>query len=325
MNKILEIIFGSHLYGVSTPTSDLDLKAIYLPTAKEVILNNYKKTITTVRPKQPFERNTKDDVDIEIFSLDRYLHLLMEGQTLSLDFLFHTPDMITHKTKDYWIFEYIFNNREKFLSKDVTAFIGYAKNQAAKYGLKGFRVHALRTTLEFLKSYEDKVDIVGDCDLHSWVLSLNNEHIKIVECKGAHGKMEPHLEVCGKKTPFHARIGFAIKQIQRRFDEYGQRALMAENNEGCDYKALSHAVRVNSEAKELLLTGKITFPRPDRELLLRIKKGEIHYKEVAEIIENGLEELKECQKISILRDKPDVEFAEDFIFEVYSNIVKKTV
>jgi predicted nucleotidyltransferase len=44
MNKILEIKFGSALYGTSTPNSDLDLKGIYLPTAKEICLNSYKRT-----------------------------------------------------------------------------------------------------------------------------------------------------------------------------------------------------------------------------------------------------------------------------------------
>lgn len=39
MNKILEMKFGSHLYGTNTPNSDLDYKAIYLPTAREIILD----------------------------------------------------------------------------------------------------------------------------------------------------------------------------------------------------------------------------------------------------------------------------------------------
>ena len=65
--------FGSHLYGTNTPDSDTDYKGIYLPTAKEIVLGTYKKTISISRNKADKERNTKDDVDNEFFSLDRYL------------------------------------------------------------------------------------------------------------------------------------------------------------------------------------------------------------------------------------------------------------
>src|SRR5271165_2458866 len=91
MNKILTIMFGSTLYGTSTPDSDLDYKSIYLPTSEQIILHNYPKTIHLGRNKKEKERNTKDDIDTEIFSLDRYLELLMEGQTVALDMLF-SPD-----------------------------------------------------------------------------------------------------------------------------------------------------------------------------------------------------------------------------------------
>lgn len=59
MNKILEMKFGSHLYGTNTENSDMDFKGIYLPTAREIVLGTYKKTICSSRPKGLCERNTK--------------------------------------------------------------------------------------------------------------------------------------------------------------------------------------------------------------------------------------------------------------------------
>lgn len=88
MNKILEMKFGSHLYGTDTPESDLDFKAIYLPSAREIVLGNYKRTDNHSRKKKLCERNTKDDVYVEILSLDQFLKLLTEGQTMALDILF---------------------------------------------------------------------------------------------------------------------------------------------------------------------------------------------------------------------------------------------
>ena len=35
LNLIVKMQFGSHVYGTDLPTSDLDYKAVYLPTADE--------------------------------------------------------------------------------------------------------------------------------------------------------------------------------------------------------------------------------------------------------------------------------------------------
>lgn len=40
MNKIVELEFGSHLYGTSTPNSDRDYKAIYIPEAIDILLGH---------------------------------------------------------------------------------------------------------------------------------------------------------------------------------------------------------------------------------------------------------------------------------------------
>ena len=324
MNKILEVKFGSHLYGTNTENSDLDFKGIYLPTAREIILKQHKRTITTTRPKQAFERNNKDDVDIEIFSLDRFLELLIDGQTVALDLLFAPPNSCTLITEQGSEIMYqIDTNRHELLNRNVNAFVGYAKQQAAKYGQKGFRIDALRKILDLLNAWKDQVVRVGDCDLEHWVPSCGNEHIKIEYLKSPRGVEEPYLNVCDKKIAFHSTIKYALEHVQRRFDEYGKRALMAEKNEGIDWKALSHAVRVNSEAKELLTTGKITFPRPDKDLLLQIKLGKMDYKLVANLIEDGLEVLKLASANSQLREKPNRDWADDFIYRIYSEIVKK--
>lgn len=325
MHKILELKFGSHLYGTDTENSDLDLKAIYLPTAYEICLGSYKKTITTVRPKREGERNNKEDVDIEIFSLDRYLDLLLQGQTVALDILFAPEYMRTHCSYKGWeIMKDIYDNRFELLNKNVNAFVGYARQQAAKYGQKGFRVHGMRATLDFLANYPDHIKLIdiGEDVIAQWIAATGNEHLQVSMFKGPAGQLAPHLNVCGKSLPFHVTVKYARAHVQRRFDEFGHRALMAEKNEGIDYKALSHAVRVNGEAQELLETGFITFPRPDRETLLKIKLGKMPYQEVANLIEEGLENLKVSQAKSTLRESPNKEWADHFIFNVYAKIIR---
>ena len=38
LNVIMKTVFGSHLYGLSTPESDMDFKGVFVPTAREIIL-----------------------------------------------------------------------------------------------------------------------------------------------------------------------------------------------------------------------------------------------------------------------------------------------
>jgi len=152
---------------------------------------------------------------------------------------------------------------------------------------------------------------------------LRNEFIKITDKTSPKGIRETYLEVCGKLYPLKATVKLIKNNIQNKFDEYGKRALLAEKNEGIDWKALSHAVRVNSQGIELFKTGHITFPRPDRDLLLKIKTGQMDYKEVAEIITEGLQALETAKINSNLPLKPDIDWCNDFVYNIYLEIVKK--
>ena len=322
MMKLFELTFGSHLYGTNTESSDLDLKSIYLPTAREITLGSYKKTISTQRSKSTGERNTKDDIDIEIFSLDRYLKLLAEGQTVALDILFGIKDHHPSNWYATWIWNQIWKNKDKLLCKDLTAFIGYSKQQAAKYGLKGFRVAALEETLQFLTTKAQHARL-NELNIEDFVNDIKNENITILNKANNQGVNETFLKVNDKLYSVNCTVSMVLHQIKRSYDEYGKRSQMAKDNQGIDYKALSHAVRVNSEGIELLETGKITFPRQDRELLLKIKTGQMEYKEVADIIVKGLEDLNAASTKSTLRSEPDREWIDNFVEEVYTDIVQE--
>lgn len=332
MNKLFDLEFGSTLYGTRTENSDTDYKSIYLPTPREIVLNTYQKSINPNRSKQVNERNTKDDIDVEIFSLDRYTKLLSESQTVAIDMLFAPSEFFKNVDLDnFHIFTEIYNNRDKFLSKEINAFISYAKTQAAKYGLKGFRVAAFRDTLDFLSEFRDH-DTLSDELIYPKLCKFvykrpqqepeaKTDLITIDSKTSKNGVTETYLQVCRKYYPLKAPIKLIRTQIQGKFDEYGKRALMAEKNEGIDWKALSHAVRVNSQGIELLNTGRITFPRPDKDLLLQIKTGKHAYKDVEEVILEGFQKLEEAKEKSTLRDKPDLEWIDNFVYNTYAEIV----
>ena len=130
-----------------------------------------------------------------------------------------------------------------------------------------------------------------------------------------------YLSVCDRLMPFTNKVIDAIQVLQRLDDNYGNRARMAASNEGIDWKALSHAVRVGEEAIELLKTGMIQFPRPNADFLLSIKKGELQYATVAEYIENVFERLLEAEKESTLPAEPNRDKADEIIELLYGHAV----
>jgi hypothetical protein len=204
--------------------------------------------------------------------------------------------------------------------------VGYCRQQANKYGIKGSRVAAARAALTWLAGLcEENLSHtkLGEFTADVRVMTDSNEHMAIVAIEQGAGTMIDHWDVCGRKLSFTASVKHAHDVMVKLVGEYGHRALQAERQEGVDWKALSHAVRVATQAIELLQTGSVTFPLPNAGHVLAIKTGEIPYREVAEEIELLLVEVEAAAQRSTLRDEPDREWIDNFVAQVYAREVKR--
>jgi len=318
MKLIVEMRFGSHLYGTETPLSDLDYKGVYIPDARDILLQRVRDTISQSRPKALGEKNAAGDVDCEIYSLQRYLELLSEGQTVALDMLFVPEAVMVSEAGPEW--REIQANSDRLVTRRAASFVRYCRQQANKYGIKGSRVAVARTALALLTSAEavhGSTTKLGAIEPEVTYFVSTAEHASLLDMAMPGGRLVRHLEVCGRKMPFTSSIKSAREVLQRLVDEYGERALQAERNEGVDWKALSHAVRVGREALELLATGRITFPLSCAAEVLAIKRGERPYAAVAEEIERLLEAVEVAATRSTLRDEPDQDFIDDLVARTY--------
>ena len=312
MTPIFRMQFGSHVYGTNLPTSDTDYKGIFLPSPRNIVLSTTKETISH-STGNPLHKNTPLDIDEESFSLKQFVRLLLEGQTVALTMLF-APKHNIISTSD--IYQEIIDNRQRFLHSGVSAFAGYCRQQANKYGIRGSRVHAVRDATSWFACTDPTLRLRDIWpSIEEWF--TNREHCEITLTHAPNGAECRMLSVCGRKVQEHARVKEAHQIYKRIFDEYGQRALEAEQQQNVDWKALMHATRVAGEAKELLLHHTITYPRPDSQLLLQIRKGELPYQQVAEIIEQGLIDLDKASEQSTLPKEPDYQWADDFVFNNY--------
>lgn len=317
MKTIVEMRFGSHLYGTNTPSSDLDMKAVHIPAARDILLQKARPAVTEKREKGFGEKNTAEDIDRESYSLQKYLDLVAQGQTVALDMLFAPADTWT-AVSGTWA--EIIANRHLLVSRQYASFLGYCKQQANKYGIKGSRVAAARAARGVLSvalnlhGTTARLEVIA-ADIEAQ--TANTEFMALVDVEMLGPRVIRHWEVCGRKMPYTSSIKSTYEVMQRLVDEYGQRALQAEKNEGIDWKALSHAVRIGHQAIELLKTGHVIFPRPDAAHLLAIKKGELAYQAVAEEIEDLLDAVEPAAEKSGLRDSVDREWIDDFVCEVY--------
>ena len=75
MQLIVKTVFGSHLYGTDTPESDKDFKGIFMPSKKEIFLGKIPKSISESTKKGSESKNTAEDIDTEIYSLQYFIEL----------------------------------------------------------------------------------------------------------------------------------------------------------------------------------------------------------------------------------------------------------
>lgn len=304
------MLFGSQVYGTSTPESDRDLKSVFIPAADEILFQRVPKVSVSLGSGPPAQRNTRHDTDHEAFSIAGYLKLLCEGQTVAVDMLF-VPERFYRREPGH-VWQQIWDDRDALLSRQISAFVGYCRTQASKYGIKGSRMAAARAAVVALSKLEPRARLGDTWPALAELVAM--EHVEIVAIPHARtGVAVPHLDVCGRKAAATLRVRAALEMYQRLFDRYGERARAAERNEGIDWKALMHAVRVLGQARELLETGSITFPRPDAEELLAIRQGRVPYRQVAEQIEAGVDELPALQARSRLRERPDRTIADTIV------------
>lgn len=310
-NIIVEMKFGSHLYGTDGPDSDIDIKGVFLPRVGDLLLGKRVKSVTN-NTNDTNEKNTSSDIDMEFYSLHHFLKLALEGQTVALDML-HAPSTAIMKSSHLW--DVLVEQRERFYTKNLKAFIGYARRQAAKYGIKGSRLADIRKVVKYLKSWSDAGE--GDSRLGQiWNFLPRGEHINFLD-----NHVETHVprmyQVAGKFFQETARIDYVLPILERFLESYGKRAQQAEQNEGVDWKAMSHAIRVAYQMEELLEFGTMTLPLPSAKLIRAIKQGEVNFKPVQAELEETMAKVEKLSEKSTLPEKADHQFAEFFIHYAY--------
>ncbi|MHA1739237.1 MAG: DNA polymerase beta superfamily protein [Candidatus Heimdallarchaeota archaeon] len=309
--------FGSYLYGTNTENSDIDYKGIFMPTKEEIFLNKIPKSIQFSSGDQN-EKNTKDDIDIELYSLHYFLELAFKGETVAIDML-HCNDASLVKSNAIWT--HIHSNRSKFYTNSLKGFVGYCRKQAAKYGIKGSRIAEARKVSKF---FEITMWRLGEMCIMDriWGDLPTGEHIHFVTGSKKNSE-EEFYQVCGKKMQKTGRVSYCKSILDKFINSYGHRALQAEKNRGIDWKAVSHAIRYAWQIKDLFANGDIIFPLKDADYLRKVKMGNLHYiNEVAPLLEELMGEIELLSQNVKLPKKVNRTYWDTWLIKTIENELK---
>jgi len=323
---ISTFVTGSHLYGNATKHSDTDVRGVFIPTEKY-----FYGFLDKVEQLQD-----KDGADDELYEIRKFLFLALNNNPNIVEFLFIPLEQCLSYTEEW---ERIINVRDHFIStKCRWTFSGYAHSQFKRikrhrswllnppkkqperpdYGLPVNRSllpkeqigafnrlvalyleqvgksHPLREQLEEMEETVAYIDVAQ----HLVDVDYNALRDVIPEVS------DNMLHTLEREKAFANALKGWNNYLQWKKNRNPARAEM-EKRFGLDTKHASHLVRLFSECKELLTTGKITFPRPDAEFLIAIRNGVYTYDQLMEFTEDYDKQLEALYLDSHLPREPN--------------------
>lgn len=359
-SKLFTCMYGSKLYGTSTPTSDVDLKHVVLPMLGALLVGKPVKNVAYHTNNEVNVRNTQDDVDEEFIPVQVFARDFMKGQTYALELAFAVDG--NHAGQQFYtqedpLAEELFKHfvrelKEKFLTSNIKAMMGYVVNQANIYSLKGERLNLLNeletlfkgmyapgtqdfgfslTKIEhiFADAYQD--DGRSDTSLAKTfvneAIALSKKYpkyFKISKYDIGDGQMKPCFIVNEKVFPHTNTIGHSLGVLETMMSKYGTRAEQAREA-NVDWKAMMHALRIVDEGLELLRDRKITLPFSSDQVkfYLSVKRGEVPIEQVKAELDQKLTALKALEASSTLPTSADLEedfalWLEEWMFKFYN-------
>jgi len=308
---LFSVQYGSKLYGTATPTSDTDLKSIYLPDFCEIVALK-KQTIFKHRwdaQGQPIPDGIsmpENGVEEEFIPLQVFLKDFFVGQTYAVEIAFavvaglhYDPNNSEYKSWKMELCENLITEMvNRFKNKNVYSMVGFALKQTMDYVTRGDRLNKAKAMVNTINCMLDKLESVGHdrlnvrFDVDSMdVLGaptpldyLAENGFTVGETKN-NNKVTRTLELNSRSYLETTAISHTLKAINKLIDAYGERTTAA-STANVDFKSLSHAVRVYQQSIEYLETGKVTFPRQNADFLLKIKQGLADFEEVKNLLKS---------------------------------------
>jgi len=309
-NKILEFITGSHLYGTTTPTSDKDYNGVFMPDENMVFgFEKAEDVDLSVKSKRADGKNDENAIDIVLYEFRKFVKLALDNNPNILEMLFINKENIVYSNfygEELLKHAYLFPNRrlkEKFLA--------YAFSQKHRMVIRTDNYHALENANEWL---EENIKTVEDGK--KLLVEILDKRLPFMSVKG------DNITVGDLNFQRHFMLRKVKKMIVERLSKATNRKELLTKY-GYDTKFASHFVRLMLEGKELLSTGRLTFPLKDRDFICDIKLGKYKMTEVLKYAEEFEKEVENADVHSFLLKRKRYDEVQDLVKRLIKIYIKE--
>lgn len=332
---ILECISGSKAYGLDTPTSDTDIKGVFILPKEEFYGLNY-------TPQVNNETN-----DIVFYEFGRFMELLSLNNPNILELL-NTPETAI-------IYKHPFLDEiksEMILSKLCNNTFGkFALSQIKKAkGLKKKIVNPIakerKTALSFCFVNYDQgaIPLLKFLEIKGWQQEncglVNIQHMKDVyglyysDQLGFSGVLrgKDSNDICLSSIPketeqealmYFNRNGYSTycKEYREYWDWVDKRnddryENTKSHGKNYDSKNMMHVFRLLEMAIEIGKEKKVNVKRPNRDFLLDIKAGKFEYDDLLKMADEKQSEMELAFENSTLPNEPDLAMINDLTYRL---------
>jgi hypothetical protein len=339
---LFECISGSRAYGLNTPTSDTDIRGVFVLPEKDYFGLNY------------VEQLSNESNDIVYYELRRFVELLAKNNPNMLELLSIPEECILYQHPLYARFK-----SEDFLSKLCKdTFAGYALTQVKKAkGLNKKIVNPVeperKSVLDFCYVAQGQGSVPvqeflvqqglqqEDCglariphmpDLYAVFHDPGTNLRGIVQSDDSNDVslssipkgLQPLAVMSFNKNAFSTYC----KEYKEYWDWVEKRNNARYENtlshgKNYDAKNLMHTFRLLDMAEEIASQNQIIVRRPNRNFLLQIKAGAFEYAELLAIAEERIAKMNALYAASDLPDEPDMLLLNELLVEVRKSFYKK--
>jgi hypothetical protein len=227
-----------------------------------------------------------DGNDHKIYSLLRFINLLFHGDPSLTELLFAPPDSVRRCSE---VGKTILDNKKLFLSNRIY-------NRVMGYGNSEFR-KAMGVKYVMETRSKDHDDIIAWVrDKKHWEKDRMDQFVEWMD-EERPAKLIPSLSDLGAKR-------------KKEFEQFG-----------FGVSSAAHSLRIMKQSIELMLTGTMTFPRPEASFLRDIRQGRVSKESIEEARNELVLEAEKARENSILPDQPETSAA----LEMYASLVRKTL
>ncbi len=335
---LLECVAGSRAYGTDTPESDTDLRGVFV-LPEEIFFG-----LETV------DQISDEQNDETYYEIGRYVQLLAKNNPNILELLFTIPEMTLHRNE---LLDLI--TPQMVLSKLCrNTFAGYAVSQIGKArGLNKKIVNPMDGPRKSLLDFCYVVDGQGSIPVLDWLAAKGKSPkqcglVKIPHMRDTYGvffdRAEDSLEYRGiiggenstdlslssipkGETPTgwmnFNRDGY--QKYCREYREYqdwiknrneSRYATNIAHGRNYDSKNMMHTFRLLDMAGEIASNHTLTLRRPNRDFLMKIRRGEFPYEELLELVDEKIAIVDAAFETSDLPETPDCEALDRALVEI---------